>query len=123
MLDPQNFTVYAENRTVISINIDPDDDITLVGAVITWCVYEQELGQPVANASPVLTKTNGDGGTVVVTDPDAQILEIPLEAADTAGLLRNYYHECTVQDPDRGEITVAQGIMTVLGTENRPATT
>ena len=77
-----------------------------------------------ADAEPVLEKTNGDGGTVVVTDPDAAILKIPLTPDDTIDLLRNYYHECTVVDPVRGNIPVANGIMTVLGTENRrPFTT
>lgn len=119
MLDPQNFTVYANNTTDVTIDIDPDDEITLVGAIITWKVYLQQFGQPVAGEDPVITKSNGDGGTIEVTDPDTQTLKIPLEPADTVELLRNYYHECTVEDPERGTITVANGIMTVLGTENR----
>jgi hypothetical protein len=52
-------------------------------------------------------------------DPDTATLEIPLVSADTISLLRNFYHEATVIDPVRGRITVAMGIMTVLGTENR----
>jgi hypothetical protein len=46
---------------------------------------------------------------------------IPLEYADTVNLLRNYYHEATVTDEDGKPITVAHGIVTVLGTENSPA--
>jgi hypothetical protein len=120
MLDPQNFSVYANNTTDVTIDIDPDDDITLVGAVILWNAYEQEFGLPVAGVDPVIQKDNGVGGTIVVTDPATQTLKIPLTPDDTVGLLRNYYHETTVVDPDRGQITVATGIMTVLGTENRP---
>jgi hypothetical protein len=82
-------------------------------------VYSQQFGQPVADEDPVIEKSNGDGGTIVVTNPDTQTLTVPLEYDDTVGLLRNYYHEMTVEDPTRGRITVANGIMTVLGTENR----
>lgn len=119
MLDPQNFSVYAGNNFDITIDIDPDDGITLVGAQIYWKLYEQQFGQPIAGVDPVLSKSNQSGGTIVVTDPVTQTLKIPLESNDTVALLRNYYHETTVVDPDRGEITVATGIATVLGTENR----
>jgi hypothetical protein len=119
MLESQNFSVYAGNNVDITIDIDPDDEVTLVGAVITWSVYPQAFGQPVAGEDPVIEKSNGVGGTIVVTDPDTQTLSIPLEEEDTIELLRNYYHECTVEDESRGLITVAHGIMTVLGTENR----
>lgn len=119
MLDPQNFSVYAGNDFDITIDIDPDDNITLVGALIYWRVYGQQFGQPLAGIDAFLEKSNGDGGTIVVTDPTTQTLTIPLESVDTVSLLRNYYHEATVVDPDRGEITIANGIMTVLGTENR----
>lgn len=119
MLNPQNFSVNAGNDTIITIDIDPDDGITLVGATIEWKVYEQALGQPTAGVDPVISKDNGVDGTIVVTDPDTQTLEIPLLPADTVSLLRNYYHEATVVDLTRGTITIAVGIMTVLGTENR----
>jgi hypothetical protein len=119
MLDPQNFSVYAGNNFNITLDIDPDDDVTLVGATILWRAYVQEFGQPVAGLDPVISKDNGVGGTVVVTDPVLQKLQIPLVHDDTVNLLRNYYHEATVIDPDRGEITVANGIITILGTENR----
>jgi len=119
MLEPQNFSVYAGAQTDITIDIDPDDGVTLVGSIIVWRVYEQELGLPTVGAEPVIEKDNDVGGTIVVTDPDLQKLKVPLVSADTVGLLRNYYHEATVIDPDRGYIPVANGIMTVLGTENR----
>lgn len=119
MLDPQNFSVYANNDTDVTIDIDPDDNITLVGATIIWRAYEQEFGQPVAGVDPVVQKDNGVGGTIVVIDPVTQTLKIPLTKADTVGLLRNYAHEATVTDTDGNTVTVANGIMTVLGTENR----
>jgi hypothetical protein len=119
MLDPQNFSVYANSDVDIFIDIDPDDSITLVGATIMWRVYEQEFGLPVAGVDPVILKDNQVNGTIVVTDPDTQRLKIPLVPDDTVGLLRNYYHEATVIDETRGNIPVANGIMTVLGTENR----
>jgi len=120
MLDPQNFSVYANNTTDVTIDIDPDNGITLVGATIVWNVYEQEFGQPLFDVDPVIRKDNGVNGTIVVTDPNLQKLKIPLTPDDTVALLRNYYHEATVVDLNRGQITVANGIMTVLGTENRP---
>lgn len=119
MLDPQNFSLYAGNDFELTIDIDPDDGVTLVGSLIYWKAYEQRFGQPVAGVDPVISKNNDDGGTIVVIDPDTQKLKVPLTSADTIGLLRNYYHETTVVDPERGEITVATGIVTVLGTENR----
>ncbi len=119
MLDPQNFSVYAGNTTDVTIDIDPDDGITLVGSTLVWKAYEQQFGQPLAGVDPVLSKDNGVGGTLVVTDPVLQKLKVPLTYADTVGLLRNYYHETTVTDTDGATITVANGIMTVLGTENR----
>lgn len=121
MLDSQNFSVYAGNYTEVTIDIDPDDEIELVGSTIEFKVYPQEFGQPVADEDPVITKDNGVDGTVVVVDPDEQTLKVPLEYADTVGLLRNYYHETTVTDGDGNPVTVAHGIMTVLGTENRTA--
>jgi hypothetical protein len=120
MLEPQNFTVYANNKTDITLDIDPDGDVTLVGAEIYWKVYEQSMGLPVAGEDPVIEKDNGVDGTIVVDDPDEQTLTIPLEPEDTTELLRNYYHEATVVDENLGQITVAFGIMTVVGTENRP---
>lgn len=119
MLDPQNFSIEAYSDTVVVLDIDPDDGITLVGAEIQWCMYEQEFGLPLPGVDPVLVKSNGDGGTIVVDDPVTQRLHIPITPSDTVGLLRNYYHEATVVDPTRGRIPVAKGIVTVLGTENR----
>lgn len=119
MLDPQNFSIEAGDDITITLDIDPDNGITLLGSTIQWRVYEQEFGQPTADANPVISKDNGVGGTVTIIDPDTATLEIPLTSADSISLLRNYYHEATVVDPTRGRITIAMGIMTVLGTENR----
>lgn len=119
MLDPQNFSVYANSSTEITIDVDPDDSITLAGAIIEWHAYEMALGLPVDGSLPVISKDNRVGGTVTADD-DTQTLTIPLLPSDTVELLRNYYHECTVVDPSRGSLTIACGIMTVLGTENRP---
>jgi hypothetical protein len=116
MLEPQNFSVYANNPTDITIDIDPNT-IGLDSAVIMWCVYEQEFGQPVAGEEPVIEKEgpSTDGG-ILVTDADLKKITISLFPDDTVNLLRNYYHEATVDN-----VTVAFGIMTVIGTENREA--
>lgn len=122
MLNPQNFSVHANARLDVTIDIDPDDDITLVGAVVEWNVYEQQYGQPYGSA--IISKNNRVGGTLVVDDPDEAVLTVPLESSDTSDLdPKNYYHECTVVDPSRGNVPVAYGIMTVLETKNRPEET
>lgn len=115
MLDPQNFSVYAGDGTTVSIDIDPDDGLTLVGSYIEWLLFAQEYGQPVGD--PILSKSNGEGGTLTVTDPDAQVCEFPLEEADTVDLEpRNYCHTTRVRETGGAFVTVAHGIMTVLTT-------
>ncbi len=119
MLDPQNFSVYAANETDVTIDVDPDDGITLVGADIEWKLYAQEFGQPSGEA--LLTKTTDDD-SVTVDDTSGQLFSFLLTEDDTKDMdPRNYYHEATVRDPGRGPITVAHGILTVLQTKNRSA--
>lgn len=114
MLESQDFSVYANNPTDVTIDIDPNT-IGLEDAEIMWNVYEQQFGQPVDGEDPVIEKSgpNTDGG-ILITDSDEKKMTISLFADDTVNLLRNYYHEATVDG-----VTVAHGIMTVLGTENR----
>lgn len=114
MLDPQNFSVYAGNPTNVVIDVDPDT-IGLDSSEIIWRAYEQEFGQPVDGEDAVIEK-NGpstDGG-ILITDPDEKKITITLLEDDTVDRLRNYYHEATIDG-----VTIAHGIMTVLGTENR----
>jgi len=67
---------------------------------------------PVEGEDPIITKDNGVGGTIVVTDPETQTLEFPIEGEDTADLASaNYYCKMTVDD-----IPVAIGMMTILTT-------
>jgi len=104
--------VYAGCPTTVSVDIDPDDEVNLVGAVIVWKVYNQKFGTPVEGEDPIITKDNGVGGTIVVTDPETQTLEFPIEGEDTADLASaNYYCKMTVDD-----IPVAIGMMTILTT-------
>ena len=122
MLDPQNFSVYAGDGTHVTMDIDPDDEVTLVGAVIEWCMYAQAMGNP--TGEPLVRKHNEDGGTLVVTDPDEQQLEFDLEEDDTLDLdPGNYYHETTIRETDSAPVTVAVGIVTLLSTKNRRTTT
>ena len=114
MLEPQNFSVYQGNPVDITLDIDPDDALDLVGASIWWRVYEQTMANPTGDAL-IEKKDAGDGGTITVTDPDEKTMEIPLDEEDTIDLdPRNYYHEATIDG-----VTVAHGIMTVLATSNR----
>lgn len=116
MLEPQNFSVYADNPTEVTIDIDPNS-VSLVAAEVMWRVYVQQFGQPIVGESPVIEKSGlTTGGGIEVTDATEKKITISLLAGDTVSLLRNYYHEATVDG-----VTVAHGIMTVIGTENRTA--
>lgn len=122
MLDPQNFSIHANARVVVAINVDPNDEITLVGATIEWNLYAQEFGRPTGSA--LVSKDNRVDGTIVVADPEEMVFEFPLESSDTRNMAPgNYYHEATVVDVERGNIPVAYGIATVLETKNRPEET
>ena len=117
----KNFSVPAGNDFIVHFDLGPDDEgISLVGSTIYWRAYEQEHGVPITDAT-VIEKVLDDGD-LTITDPDLLKIDVRLRPDDTIDLLRNYYHEATVVDFDTGgTITVANGIMTVLGTENRNA--
>lgn len=115
----QNFSIPAGDSTDINFDVDPDDGISLVGSTIYWRVFEQMNGIPTAGVDPIIEKYTDNG--LQVTDPDLQTFTVELERADTIDLLRNYYHEATIEDVDGNFTTVTLGIMTVTGTENRPA--
>jgi hypothetical protein len=113
MLESQNFSVYQGNEMDITLDIDPDDSITLVGSNIMWKVYAQSYGNPTGAA--LIEKDNSVDGTITVEDPETATLNIPLTEEDTVDLdPRNYYHEATIDG-----VTVAHGIMTLLDTLNR----
>lgn len=115
----QNFSVPAGDSVDINFDIDPDDGVSLVGATIYWRAYEQQFGQPLPGVDPVIEKYTDHG--LQVTDPEAQKFTVELDRTDTIDLLRNYYHEATIRDPNDNWVTVTLGIMTVTGTENRTA--
>jgi hypothetical protein len=116
----QNFTVPAGNDVDINVDIDPDGDgITLVGSHLFWRVYEIECGMIIPDTEPVLEKYSEDGGIIAI-DSDLQKFRISILATDSASLLRNYFHETTIVDPEDNITTLNQGIITFVGTEYRP---
>jgi len=80
-------------------------------------VYESQFGAPVPAVDPVLTYTLNHG--IQITDPDNKLFTVTVNRADTAALLRNYYYETRVVDPEGNSVTCTVGTLTVTGTEIR----
>ncbi len=115
----QNFSVVANNDTDVNFDVGPDDGGSLVGTTIYWRAYTQENGSPVPGADPIISKVLDAG--IQITDPDLGKFVVELDAADTAALLRNYYHEATIIGESGETVTVTIGIMTVTPSETRIA--
>jgi hypothetical protein len=117
----QHFSVPANNdHDVIFTIASGTAGDSLSGCTIYWNAYEQSFGEPVAAIPPVITKTSLSGGGIDILPSPPMTFRVALNKADTASLLRNYYHEATVVDEVNNEDTVTIGIMTVTATENRP---
>jgi hypothetical protein len=116
-----NFSVPAGND--IEIKVDLTSDIqgdTLAGATLTWQVFTQDNGVPLA--SPLMiwkSNLSGAGGINVLSSP--LTFAINLEAGDTLGLLGNYYHEGLMVDAGGLRTTLFVGLMTVTQTEQPPS--
>lgn len=116
---PQNFSIPAGNAETVTFDVLPVGIPPLSHATdIVWCVYEQELGIPVAGAAPLITKKLSLGNISFIDSPREQFF-VNLDPEDTVNLLRNYYHEATILDTIGAALAVAEGIMTVTATENR----
>jgi hypothetical protein len=116
----QNFSVPADNDHDIIFTITssaPGD--TLAGSTVYWRAFEQEMGSPTPSVPPVISKSSLSGGGVTILPSPPMTFIVVLGKADTAALLRNYYHEATIVDEIGNIDTVTVGIMTVTPTENR----
>lgn len=122
MMDPQNFSIDAGTDVTVTMDIDPDvEGQTLVGSTIYFRAYVQEHGNIVPGTDPVIDK-HGESEGIVVTDADAQKVDIDFSVDETANLLRNYVFEITLIDASDKITRVAWGMMTVNGTEYRATT-
>ncbi len=115
-----NFSIPADNDhdAILTIKSDVAGD-SLSGCTVYWRAFEQSFGVPVPNIPPVLDKNSLSGGDVVILPSPPMTVRISFRRAETAALLRNYYHEVTVIDEILNQDTVTVGIMTVTQTENR----
>jgi hypothetical protein len=115
----QSFDVPANDDVDLDFTLTPSTGPDLgPGTKIYFNVYESVFGQPVAGAPSIISKTMESG--IEITDPALKTFKVRLVKTDTVGLLRNYYYEVTVIDPENNSVTSTVGVMTVLGTENRP---
>ena len=106
-----NFELTAGDT--LKIAVDHIDEATgaprsLVGATIVWSFAKLEAG--LIPALPLATKTIGNG--IDVIDAPAGQWAIQLEAADTAALEGEFYHQARITDPT-GPETVLTGRMLV----------
>jgi hypothetical protein len=115
----QNFSVPAGNIYDIYFDIFVDGVSSLVGYEVVWQAFVQSVGVPTASVPAIITKTSLSGGGILVPGSPPLAFTVTLDEADTVALLRNYYHEASLIDPQNNVITVARGIMTVTGTESR----
>lgn len=117
-MTPQNFSMPAGYNEIITFDVNPAVTPSLVGAIISWRVYAEALGIPLG--APILVKSSLPSPPPAIT-----ILESPLSflvqmlTIDTLYLLRNYYHEATIQNAAGQVIGGSWGIMCVTETENR----
>jgi hypothetical protein len=124
MLINQNFSIPADDDAIVSFVVDESvvDITTLQGSEIWWNVYPMQYACPVPGQPALITKTN-QGGSLDIEIPASPALTfyVSIYRADTIALLRNYYHEARILNPQQQLVTVAVGIMTVLPSEGRPA--
>jgi len=113
----QNFSLAQGDDVTIELDINPDI-ASLVGANLTFRVYDQEQAVPLGD--PVITKDLDSG--LQITDPDYGLLLITFVPGDTISLVpKNYVIECTLYDQDDRRTTVTEGIMSLTRTKNPQA--
>jgi hypothetical protein len=106
----QNFSITAGDSADLNFTLLPDVNVSLVGAQISWKVYDSEFAVPVGD--PILEKTVGSG--IVVTNPGLLEFTVSIDPLDTSGLqVGNYYYQVVVIDTQGNVTTPTQGIMTI----------
>lgn len=119
----QDFSVPAADDMDVTFNLDPTDNINLLGARVRWAAFEQAYGQPGVSdfsggfSAPVeMILKDSDAGGVSVLESPPDTFVVHLVSADTLGLLANYYHEAQIIDINGNRATVVYGTMTVTQT-------
>jgi hypothetical protein len=120
MMTPQNFSIPQGYNEVITFTVNPAITPSLAGTTIFWRVYDEAFGIP--NGDPILLKSTLDSPTpaIVPSDSPGPQFTVQMYSDDTFDLLRNYYHEATIQNALGQVIGGSWGIMCVTKTEFRP---
>jgi hypothetical protein len=118
VMTPQNFSIPAGYNEVITFDVNPAVTPSLLHTVIFWSVYKQQFGIP--SGLPILTKSSLASPPPDIVGIDSPLsFTVQMHTADTLVLLRNYYHEASIQNAAGEVIGGSWGIMTVTPTENR----
>jgi|SRR5215831_13596982 len=120
MMTPQNFSIPAGYNQVITFIVNPIVTPSLVDTKIFWNVYSQFQGIPKRDEL-LIAKSSLESPTPDIVGIDSPLsFTVQMHTADTLAMLRNYYHEATIQNASGEIIGGSWGIMTVLATENTP---
>ena len=108
MAETADFYMTAGDTKTIGINVIEKDDgsaTNITGATIAWKVAQSQRGTVLISKSTAddISITSGTGGTFTIT----------LEAADTASLRGDYYHECQITFASGEIATVLKGKMSI----------
>ena len=106
----QNFECYEGNDVVLRVPItdrNTGEPKILTNATIVWKLSDS------AKNSVVLSKSIGDGISIVSINGTDDGLEITITAEDTTSLLGTHYHECAVTDVAGDTHTVFLGSATI----------
>lgn len=103
-----NFSLIEGDTKAITVTVkDRDGDVVdITGATINW----QAAKNPHATAT--LTKATGGSGISITSGTGGQF-RITIDAADTANLSGDFYHEAQVTFSDGTIATVLTGKMTI----------
>jgi|SRR5215472_13471924 len=107
----QAFSIPQGDDMDVGFTVDPADNISLVGATVTWQAFPMSYAVPAT--PPIIIKSSAVSGEITVLDSPGNFI-VHLLAADTAALYcGNYYHEAEILDASQYRATVCQGAMAV----------
>ena len=112
MSDRQNAVVDAGNDCVLAFTITADAGVTLNGAQIDWYMAATRFDGVDYVAIHKSTETVPGG----ITQTGDLTFSVALDAADTAELGGDYYHEAEVEDASGNIVTVTVGHISVRRT-------
>jgi hypothetical protein len=122
----QNFSLVVGDDTVVHYTFTPslDQPFDMTQASITWTAYPQVFGVPDKTAA-VVTKNNGDGGSIEITDAATYAFTVTVLSTDTIDLAGNYYYEIVIDASLSNveanvRLTPIVGLMTVMDSSVQP---